>query len=173
MKLPLLRLVGAGGLCLLAAGLIWAGCRKSADGNGRLPPGDSETEAVEASLSAQQAAEAGFEVLRWSIATREAIADEVISGRLPLFEAAAGFRAVDQVKERYLPAAGNAMPGKTAEERLCRRVLAFVAARLEGSGEHKPLVGRLEDELQEQLRQHGAVTLPEFRRPQSIPWFDQ
>jgi hypothetical protein len=166
MKLPLLRLVGAGVLAVLAAGLIWAGCRKSADCA-------SEPEAVAAFLSAQQAPDdANFEVLRWSIATREGIADEVIAGRLTLLEAAAGFRAVDQVKERSFRLVESAMPGKTAEEQLCRRVLAFVAGRLERSGQRDPIVGRLEDELQEHLR-HGALTLPEFRRPQNIPWFDQ
>jgi hypothetical protein len=171
MKLPLLRVVGPGLLAVLAIGLIWASSRMSPDGHGRLPPNLSETEPVEPSRSAQQEA-TRWKVLEWSIPIRWAIAEEVISGRLTLFEGAAGFRAVDQIKERYLPEVKSLLPGKTAEERLCRRVIAFVAARLEGSGEQEPVVDRLEDELGERLRREGAVRLPEFRRPKNVPWFD-
>jgi hypothetical protein len=167
MKLPLLRLVGPGLLGLLAIGLIWAGCRRAPDA-----PSVSETETDEASLSEQQARyDAGWKVLVWSLATREAIADEVIAGRLNLLEAAAGFRAVDQVKEQYLPAVDSAMPGKTAEERLCRQVIAFVAGRLKNSDRRETMVGKLEDDLQTHLQQQGGVSLPEFRRPENIPWF--
>jgi hypothetical protein len=168
MKLSLLRIAGPGLLAVLAGALIWANCRTPPDGNGSPPPSIFETELVEPSQSAQQE-QACRAVLAWSIRTRWALADEVISGRLTLPEAAAGFRAVDQVKERYVPVVESVLQGETPEERLCRRVIAFVATRLDGSGERETL-GRLEDDLQKHLR--CTMGLPQFRRPQSIPWFD-
>jgi hypothetical protein len=172
MKPPLLRLVIPGVLAVVAVGLIWANCQKAPDGSADLPPEAAELEAAEASPGAQQARhDADMKLLMWSVATREALADEVIAGRLTLLEAAAGFCAVDRVKERYLPAVADVMPGETAEERLCRRVLGFVEGRLEGSGRREAVVGRLEEDLREQFRRPGGLRLPEFRRPESIPWF--
>jgi hypothetical protein len=173
MKVPLLRLAAAGVLGGVAAGLVWASCRSAADGAGSPPPGGAETEAGEPSLSAQLAGnDAALKVLDWSLATRRAIADEVIARRMTLREAAAGFDAVDQVKARYLPAVDSLTPGKTAEERLCRRVLDLVSLRLEGSDKRETVVGRLEAELHKHLQRQGGVRLPKFRRPESIPWFD-
>jgi hypothetical protein len=111
-------------------------------------------------------------VLRWTLNTKLAIADELIARRLTLFEAAAGFHAVDGVKQRYIRPVPNTFPGQTDAERLCWQVITFVEESLRDSPDQEAVVACLEEELQEHLDQYGPPKLPEFRRREGIPWFE-
>jgi hypothetical protein len=100
------------------------------------------------------------QVVFWTTGKRSAIASDLIAGRLTLFEAAAGFRAVRQVREKYVQPASVSFPGQTEDEQLCRQVLVSVEARLRGDPARAAVVARLRKELQEHLERYGTVHLP-------------
>jgi hypothetical protein len=99
-------------------------------------------------------------VLLWAVAKRSEITSDLIAGRLTLFEAAAGFRAVRQIKAKYQQPAPRSFQGKPEEEHLCREVLVYVELRLEGGPAQAAVVARLHKELQEHLERYGTVHLP-------------
>jgi hypothetical protein len=172
MKYPAWRTLGGGVLCALAVGLVWGSCRTGRDD--RLPVEQNDPEwTYDAELRRMDQLESRRKLLFWSLTTRCAVADRLIAGRLTLFEAAAAFRAIDEVKRRGLKLYPGDFAGKTDEERLCRRVIHFTFERLCGSPERGKVVDRLEEELQKHLRRHGTVQLPEFRRPENMRWFDE
>jgi hypothetical protein len=84
----------------------------------------------------------------------------LLAGRLTLFEAAAGFRAMRQVKARYLQPDPLPFPGKTEEEQLCRQVLVYVETVSQGESGPAAVVARLHKDLQEHLERSGTVHLP-------------
>jgi hypothetical protein len=102
------------------------------------------------------------------------IARDVAAGRRSLVEAAALFRALNS------PAQADALsrddphpwaltaPARTDDERLCRQVVEWVGAlRLTESPEYAAAaVARVNAEYREELRQHGAIRLPD---PAGLP----
>jgi hypothetical protein len=95
--------------------------------------------------------------------------DEVIAGRLTLPEAAAGFGAIDEVKGKYAPLVPAADMAGSEEDHLCRQVLALAGKRLLERPDREAVLARLQAELRQ--RPDGTRALPEFRRPENIPWF--
>jgi hypothetical protein len=165
-RLSFFRLQG-GVLAVLAVALVWAACREHPEGASHGGEIAALLEAEQASAQQRQQEDAG-KVLVWSAATRWAIAAEVRAGRLTLLEGAAGFRAIDGIKARYALVVPGSVPGESDEERLCRQVILYVVSLVEG----EEVVGRLERELREQLRQQGKLQLPQFRRPEHLAWFE-
>jgi len=101
------------------------------------------------------------------ILAKRQITREVIAGRRPLAEAAALFRELNRVPpdvSRFDIFTGAPIdPSSSAEERLCRQVVAWVGSVMH----HEPVPGReavlarLEAELREMLGQPGGVRLPD------------
>jgi hypothetical protein len=119
------RYMPVASLILLTVALVWTACRVRPDGSSL--PGESTLLETEEAARLEQQAAAYQKVVVWSLCTRWAIADEVSAGRMTLLEGAAGFRAIDAVKARYAKLRPWSVPGQTEEERLCRRVILFVA----------------------------------------------
>jgi hypothetical protein len=166
----LLRVLGAGVLSVLAATLVWAGCRSSSEARSHGPQSHLSLAADEDSLPAESC-EAQLQLLRWCEETRRALVAELVAGRLTLLETAAGFRAVDEVKGKSVPVVSFAFLGRTEEERLCRRVILFTED-LRPWPDREAFLARLEAELTELLGHDRPLQLPEFRRPPHIPWVE-
>jgi hypothetical protein len=96
------------------------------------------------------------------------VSDDLIAGRLTLFEAAARFRRIEQGREHTRV---EYYPGDSEEERLCRRVINGARAQMsqrypEGADE---FVERLEAELQLHKERHnGTVVLPDAGKGRGI-----
>jgi hypothetical protein len=171
MNPPLLRILGAAVLSVLATALVWAGCRASSEAHLRgaqsgLPlPTDEDT-------SRDESCAARLQVLRWCEETRRALVAELAAGRRTLLQTAAGFRAVDDVKGRFVPVVSFAFLGRTEEEQLCRRVILFARDLRRQQPDPEGLVARLEAELAELMGRDRPLELPEFRRPPHIPWYE-
>jgi hypothetical protein len=88
------------------------------------------------------------------LAEQRQVAQEVLAGRLTLLQAAARFRTIraeDSPHHRAL--ALRHYPGASEEEWLCRLVIGFVAAELQGQPEQERACRqRLEAELRQHLR---------------------
>ena len=109
------------------------------------------------------------ETTTWRILAKQRIAREVTAGTRPLAEAAALFRELNRVPPALVaPLVDPNSPGHTEEERLCRQVISYVASpgRECSPTAAAAAVTRLESELREELRRHGAVRLPE---PAGLP----
>jgi hypothetical protein len=157
-------------LAVLAASLAWAGCRLGPIGSTRGQHGGMPAPA-ESGWPDESPAEQ-LRVLGWCEATRRALVAEVLAGRLTLAEAAAGFRAVDEVKGSSVPVVGGDFLGRTEAERLCQRVLLFAEYQARQRPDREAVLARLQGELDGLLGQDGGPRLPEFRRPAHIPWFE-
>ena len=95
-----------------------------------------------------------------AITEKDRIAGEIVSRRLPLLEAARRFRALKQDAGAWDTALGLER-GASRDERLCRHVIHWTEAVLgEGSEEARRVATRLEEELQEELRRTGSVSVP-------------
>jgi hypothetical protein len=94
---------------------------------------------------------------------KQQIIEEVLEDRLSLLEAAAGFRDLNRTPEDSPCQVGRKIPGNSDEERLCRQVISWAEgeARRKTPDRADSLVARLEAELQDHIRQHGTVRLPE------------
>jgi hypothetical protein len=158
-------------LCLLVTALVWAGCWLPSGGNSPGREGDPLLEPDD-NLVPSESLAAQMKALLWCAETRRALATEVLAGRLTLPEAAAGFRAVDEVKRQYVPLPAFDSLGQTEEERLCRRVLFFATDQLRQRPDRETVLARLEGELNGLLGRYGGLQLPEFRRPEHIVWFE-
>jgi hypothetical protein len=99
-------------------------------------------------------------VLAWVVNERTVLLSDLLAGRSTLFETAAGFRAVQRVKDEYVRPVPFRFPGRTEEEQLCRQVIAHVEEQLRDEPEGPVVVARLEKELQEHLERYGTVRLP-------------
>jgi hypothetical protein len=100
------------------------------------------------------------------IRAKQQLTREVAAGRQPLLEAAALFRELNRVPPALHPADHPSLAGHSEEELLCRQVIAYV---VEPAGDWpesaaETAVARLEAELQEELRQHGVICLPDPAR---------
>jgi len=91
---------------------------------------------------------------------RHEIAGEVIRGRMGLFEAAAYFRDMNGARADDGRMVRAAYAG-SYDEQCCRQVISWVAGRLavEAPARVACVTTRLEAELQERLRQQGAIRL--------------
>jgi hypothetical protein len=160
MKPTLWRSLGAGVLALAALGLVRAGCRAVPEEQElvREDP-DAGPDATAEARRAERLSRLR-QVIFWACDQRAALATDLVAGRLTLVEAAAGFRAVQQIKEQYARAVPLYFLGKTEEERLCRQVLAYAVEQRRDEPDQAAVVERLRQELQERLDRDGAVPLP-------------
>jgi hypothetical protein len=156
------RILGVGALAVLALvlGLVRAGCRAVPDEQEIVRNGFGTGSDVLKEMQRQEQLDRRGQVIFWAIGKRSEIVSDLLAGRLTLFEAAAGFRAVEQVKAKYLPPLPLPFPGKSEEEQLCRHVIACVERRLGDKPEQATVGARLQKELQEHLERYGSVHLP-------------
>jgi hypothetical protein len=160
MKPILWRSLGAGVLALVALGLVRVGYRAVPEDQGPVwEDPDAGPDATEEARRAERL-DRLRPVILWASGQRAALASDLVAGRLTLLQAAAGFRAVEQIKEMYVRPVPLDFPGKTEEERLCRQVLAYAEQRLRDEPGQAAVVERLRQELQERLDRDGAVRLP-------------
>jgi hypothetical protein len=124
------------------------------DGGADLAAGDQEPEACIR------------DILRRATA-KQRLAVEVVEGRLPLVEAAMGFRDLDEQPPPFnWQGFRDSFPGASDDERHCRQVLSYVWGELQDRPDADPaLLGRLEAELQDLLAR-GDFRLP---RPDAPP----
>jgi len=93
-------------------------------------------------------------------AAKEAIAEEVIAGRMGLFEAAAHYRALDAQQPNFnIEAFRLFVSGNSDEERYCRSVLVRVRVLYPPISD-EDLGAPLEMELEAHLRRYSTVQLP-------------
>jgi hypothetical protein len=128
----------------------------------------AEPEEPDPSLWDEVADEQVPEAMILRIIAKQHLVREVAAGRQPLLEAAALFRELNRLPPALHPADHPSLAGRNEEELLCRQVIAYVA---EPDGDWpesaaEAAVARLEAELQEELRRHGAVRLPD---PAGLP----
>jgi hypothetical protein len=166
MKPLVRRILGVGVLAVLALGLFRGGCRSVRDepAAGHEDPGagpdvTEETRRTEHLDRLRQ-------VVFWAIGRRSAMVSDLVAGRSTLFETAAGFRAVQQVKTKYTGPVPMHIPGDTEEERLCRQVIMHVQERLRDGPNETAVLEGLEKELREHLERYGTIRLPEPPRLQ-------
>ena len=98
-----------------------------------------------------------------SMEIKRLVAEELIDGRLTLFQAVFRF----QRSEEGLPAAAWRLrvlrlqfPGNTDAERWCRKVIHYLRATWPESARASRAARRLEEELDRHLRRYGTVRLP-------------
>jgi hypothetical protein len=91
---------------------------------------------------------------------KQAIINQVIEGRLPLWEAADRFQAAHQAARVCLETA-TGVPGHSIDgEAVCRQIIGWVYLALSDRPEQADRVSeRLEGELREHLTKHPAVVL--------------
>jgi hypothetical protein len=128
----------------------------------------AEPEEPDPSLRDEVADEQVAEAVILRILTKQHLTSEVAAGRQPLLEAAALFRELNRLPPALHPADHPSLAGRSEEDLLCRQVIAYVA---EPDGDWpesaaEAAVARLEAELQEELRRHGAIHLPD---PAGLP----
>jgi hypothetical protein len=102
------------------------------------------------------------------ILAKQHLVREVAARRQPILEAAALFRELNRLPPALHPADHPSLAGRSEEELLCRQVIAYVAEPDCNWPEAaaQATVARLEAELQEELRRHGAIRLPD---PAGLP----
>jgi hypothetical protein len=110
------------------------------------------------------------EVVTLRAIAKDQVSREVALGLRSLREAAALFRELNRLppepEEPTLWSGADpppSFPGRTDEERLCRQVVAHVRVTLRHGAPDRAaaVVARLEAEFWEELRQHGAIRLPD------------
>jgi hypothetical protein len=170
MNSPPLRILGAVLVCVLAAALVWAGCRPGPAGNAGRQQHGPLFEPAE-NLLPDESGAPQLEVLEWCQETRRALVAELLSGRLTLPETAAGFRAVDEVKRKTVPVVSLAVLAPTEEESLCWRVILFAKGQVRHRPDQEAVLADLEGKLRE-LARDGALRLPPFRRPAHLRWLE-
>jgi hypothetical protein len=131
--------------------------------------GDSPADWFDECVSLVEAQRRGEQLSRQAQLTAERlrIKDEIVEalrkGQMTLIDAAAYFRSLheDPKSWRY---PNDPWPGPKEGESWCRVVIEWTDRYLscqQSPGQTNALRQRLEAELQEQLKAHGAVTLPE------------
>jgi hypothetical protein len=100
------------------------------------------------------------------IEVRERVLAAVIDNRLTLCEAAAHFRVLDAKalrKESFREFMRHSYPGRSDDECLCHRVIAYVQESLKDRPRKAASVTkRLQAQLREQLEHHGSFHLPKI-----------
>jgi hypothetical protein len=98
-----------------------------------------------------------------SMEIKRQVAEELLDGRITLFQAVLQF----QQAEQGLPAAAarlrvlrQTIPGSSDAERWCRKVIRYLRATWPESARARRTARRLEQELDRHLRRYGTVRLP-------------
>jgi hypothetical protein len=107
---------------------------------------------------ADQLASQDKQVMR-RIAVKETIINDLVAGRIGLLEAAADFRALNAGRPAYTLVIRSFYPDMTDDERVCRNVIGYVEAGVEGDEDGRALIHRLTEEL-ETLKATGRLHLP-------------
>jgi hypothetical protein len=150
------------GLAWVAVVLVWVGVpillSALRDGS---PPGAGVRGERPLPEAAPGAPEEEVALLSRLTQEKRAVAGRLIAGKITLAEAAALFRAINARRPKTFPLCPEPFPGRTDEERICRQVLAHVAAELSLSpGEADPRLDCLEYDLATLLAQDGTIHLP-------------
>src|SRR5262249_34929562 len=98
-----------------------------------------------------------------SMETKRQVAEELLDGRITLFQAVVQVQRAKQ----GLPASAAALrglpqtfPGNSDAERWCRKVIRYLRATWPESTRARRAARRLEQELDRHLRRYGTVCLP-------------
>lgn len=105
----------------------------------------------------------GVPAIQRRIRAKARVVDELIDGRLTLFEAAALFRRLNDPSPASAAHLARDCPGDSEEERLCRQVIAWVRVTLpqRPADVADEMGARFEEELREHKECHGVVILPD------------
>ena len=93
---------------------------------------------------------------------RRQIIDDLLAGRLELFVAAAAFHQLNQQDPVVESEVVRQFPQTSPGERACRHVLRWVKEESKYRPGCRDLHARLEAQLQEHVRSHPEVSLPEL-----------
>jgi hypothetical protein len=155
------RILGVGVLGVVALGLVWAGRRPAPDQQAVVPEDPGTRPDLMEEMRQSERLDRRLQVTFWMVGRLQGFTSDLLAGRCNLFEAAAGFRAVQQVTEKYMKPVPPPFPGATEEERLCRQVIVFVEQHLRDEPSRDTFVARLERHLEEHLQRYGTIRLPE------------
>jgi hypothetical protein len=98
-----------------------------------------------------------------SMEIKHQVAEELLHGRITLFQAVAQFQQAEQglpAEAARLRALRTMFPGSSDEERWCRKVIRYLRATWPESARASRAARRLEEELDRHLRRYGTVRLP-------------
>jgi hypothetical protein len=110
-------------------------------------------------------------VMTLRVMAKRHIAREAAAGTRSLVQAAALFRILNRHPPALLVRVRLSGPAHSEEEELCWQVIRrYVTSQESDWPEVAAAVARLEAELQEELRRHGAVQLPD---PAGLPSAEQ
>src|SRR5262249_36855021 len=100
------------------------------------------------------------------IEAKDRLANELIDGRLTLFETAAHFRRFNDVSPKFAAPLSMFYSGDSEEERLCRQVISYARPLLKRPPAENRAADEFEARCEEELRRHkeryGAVVLPDL-----------
>jgi hypothetical protein len=120
------------------------------------------TEELERSRELDEYGRAFIERVLQRNAVREELVEQVLAGRLTLWQAAARFKAADATLSPVQQASHrSAFPGETEDERYCREVIFRVEGVLEWQPRRATAVtpAQLKEELERLLAREGIVHL--------------
>jgi hypothetical protein len=112
------------------------------------------------------AADRAIEMRMLRILAKRHIAHQTAAGAQSLVQAAALYRVLNLHPPAPVPATCPTLPERSEEERLCRQVIGYVSSYEGELPDAAAAAARLELELQEELRRHGAIQLPD---PAGLP----
>jgi hypothetical protein len=98
-----------------------------------------------------------------SMDTKRRVAEELLDGRITLFQAVVQFQRAEQglpASAARLRALRAMFSGNSDAERWCRKVIRYLRATWPESTRARRAVRRLEQELDRHLRRYGTVRLP-------------
>jgi hypothetical protein len=170
MKPVTWRLAAVGVLGLVALGVARLGWRPAVpDQPAAWPVGPAPDLDLMEEMQRSERLDRYHKFVTWAMKQRQALTADLVAGRLDLFETAAGFRALQQIKDKHVKPVAVVFSGRTEEEQLCRQVILFVEQHLLNEPNQAAVVARLEKQLQEHLERSGTVRLPEPPRLDPSP----
>ena len=98
-----------------------------------------------------------------SMEIKRQVAEELLGGRITLFQAVVQFQRAEQglpAEAARLRALRTSFPGNSDAERWCRKVIRYLRATWPESARARRCAQRLEQELDRQLPRCGTVCLP-------------
>jgi hypothetical protein len=98
-----------------------------------------------------------------SMEIKRQVAEELLDGRLTLFQAVVQFQRAEQglpASAARLRVLRQTFPGNSDAERWCRKVIRYLRATWPESARASRAARRLEEELDRHLRRYGTVRLP-------------
>jgi hypothetical protein len=101
---------------------------------------------------------------------RQQIVEDLLAGRLGLFAAAAAFHQLNQQDPVVEKAIARQFPRMSPGERACRDVLRWGEEVSKSTPGYREAHARLEAQLQEHVRSHREVSLPELPAEGEEPW---